>query len=148
MSSQIICAINLRVMNELANKSERLDTIAVVLSCICMLHCLALPIVLTAFPILNITTLSENVFHLLMMVVILPVSIFALTIGCRKHKDALTLTLGAIGLGTLMTTAFFGHDLFGLSGERIATSIGGLILAAAHIQNYRCCRQDNCTHDH
>ena len=45
-----------------SQQARMLDTIAVVLSGICMLHCLALPIVLTAFPILNIRTLSENVF--------------------------------------------------------------------------------------
>ena len=134
-------------MSQPATKRERLDTIAVVLSAICMLHCLALPVVLTVFPILNTAVLSENVFHLLMIVLILPVSTIALTIGCRRHRDSLTLFLGAVGLGILTITAFFGHHLFGLTGERIVTSIGGLVLAAAHLQNYRRCRQDKCTHD-
>ena len=60
----------------------------------------------------------------------------------------LTLVLGSVGLGILTITAIFGHDLLGLTGERIVTSIGGLILAAAHIQNYLCCRNDDCAHEH
>ncbi|MBT3623579.1 MAG: MerC domain-containing protein [Gammaproteobacteria bacterium] len=125
-----------------------MDAAAVVLSGVCLLHCLALPVALTVLPIVNVTLLDESTFHLIMMAVILPISIIALTIGCRQHKDKLTLVLGSVGLGILTITAIFGHELLGLTGERIVTSIGGLILAAAHIQNYLCCRNDNCAHEH
>lgn len=125
-----------------------MDAAAIVLSGVCMLHCLALPIALTILPIVNVTLLDESTFHLIMMVVILPISLIALTIGCRQHKDRLTLALGSAGLGILTIMAIFGHYLLGLTGERIVTSIGGLILAAAHIQNYLCCRNDNCEHEH
>ena len=125
-----------------------MDAAAVVLSVVCLLHCLALPVALTVLPIVNVTLLDESTFHLIMMAVILPISIIALTIGCRQHKDKLTLVLGSVGLGILTITAIFGHELLGLTGERIVTSIGGLILAAAHIQNYLCCRNDNCVHEH
>jgi hypothetical protein len=135
-------------MNPLDQNRTYLDMAAVVLSGICMLHCLALPLVLTILPIVNVSLLDETTFHTLMLVVILPVSLVALTIGCRKHKDLLTLVLGIAGLGILTFTAIFGHDFFGLSGERLVTSLGGVILAAAHIQNYRCCRRDDCKHDH
>jgi hypothetical protein len=129
-------------------KRRYMDTAAVVLSGVCMLHCLALPIALTILPIVNVSLLDESTFHLIMMAVILPISIIALSIGCRQHKDKLTLVLGSTGLALLTITALFGHDLLGLAGERIVTSIGGLILAAAHIQNYRCCRNDDCAHEH
>ena len=135
-------------MNQPANNQGHLDAIAVVLSGVCMLHCLALPLLLTISPILNVTLLSETVFHVLLLVFILPTSVIALTIGCQSHKDKITLVLGALGLSILTITAFFGHQLVGFTGERILTSFGGLILASAHIQNYRCCRRDNCNHDH
>ena len=131
------------------NRRRRyMDSAAVILSGVCVLHCLALPIALTILPIVNVTLLDESTFHLIMMAVILPISVIALSIGCRQHKDKLTLVLGSAGLMLLTITALFGHDLFGLAGERIVTSIGGLILAAAHIQNYRCCRNDDCAHEH
>ena len=125
-----------------------LDTTAVLLSGICLLHCLALPVLLTVLPIFNTQLLDEETFHLIMLVVILPVSVIALAIGCRQHKDRTTLILGTIGLGILTATAIFGHDWFGLTGERLVTSLGGLVLAAAHIQNYRCCRDHDCQHEH
>jgi len=135
--------------SQLNNRRRKyLDTAAVFLSGVCMLHCLALPIALTILPIVNVTLVDETTFHLLMVAVILPVSVIALSIGCRQHKDRLTLILGSVGLVILTLTAIFGHNLLGLTGERIVTSIGGLILAAAHIQNYRCCRNDDCAHEH
>lgn len=118
------------------------------LSSICMLHCLALPFILTLLPITQGAFLDEQLFHVLMLVLILPVSLIALTIGCSKHKDRLTMILGGIGLTILALTAFFGHDWLGITGERIVTSFGGLILAGAHIQNYRICRDNDCQHEH
>ncbi len=127
--------------------SNRLDGMAVILSGTCMLHCLVFPLLVTLFPIVQGSLLEEKYFHLIMLVFILPTSLIALTVGCRLHRDTLTIVLGAIGLTTLAITAFWGHELFGLSGERVVTTIGGLVLASAHIQNFRCCRHVDCQHD-
>ncbi len=132
--------------NSSYKKGTTLDGLAVIMSGTCMVHCLALPVLVTLFPIVQGSLLEEQYFHLIMLVLILPTSLVALTVGCRKHKDRLTMALGAIGLITLTFTALFGHEVFGLLGERIVTSIGGLILASAHIQNFRCCRKDSCEH--
>jgi hypothetical protein len=129
-------------------KRSALDKLAVILSGVCMLHCLTLPVLLTAAPITGGFWLEEQTFHLIMLAGILPISLIALTIGCRQHKDLATIVLGVLGLGILAFTAFFGHDLFGVTGERLVTSLGGLILACAHIQNYRICRHNDCQHDH
>jgi predicted branched-subunit amino acid permease len=127
--------------------SNRLDGMAVILSGTCMLHCLVLPLLVTLFPIVQGSLLEEKYFHLIMLVFILPTSLVALTVGCRRHRDTLTIVLGAIGLSTLAITAFWGHELFGLSGERVVTTLGGLVLASAHIQNFRCCRHVDCQHN-
>ena len=129
-------------------KASRLDGMAVVLSGTCMVHCFALPVLVTLFPILQGSLLEEQHFHLIMLLLILPTSLVALTIGCRKHKDQLTILLGATGLLVLSATALWGHELFGMLGERIVTTAGGFTLAFAHIQNYRCCKNDNCQHEH
>jgi len=131
----------------LDRKERFFDGLAIVLSGTCMLHCLALPILVTVFPIVQGSLLEEQYFHLIMLLLILPTSLIALTVGCRKHKDRLTIALGAMGLTVLTITALFGHDLFGLTGERITTSIGGVVLAAAHIRNYLSCRKVDCNHE-
>jgi len=134
-------------MNQKQNHRSILDGVAVFLSATCLLHCLALPILITLYPIAHSSILDEQTFHLVMLLLILPASLIALTIGCRTHKDVPTMVLGGIGLTVLTATALFGHDLVDIDGERLMTSIGGLVLAAAHIQNYRICRADHCDHD-
>lgn len=124
-----------------------LDGFAVILSAACMVHCLLLPLALTVFPMMQGTMVDEEQFHLIMLFFILPSSLIALTIGCRKHKDTLTLALGATGLIILALTALFGHDWFGFLGERIATTVAGVILAGAHFRNFRCCRAADCHHE-
>jgi len=125
----------------------RLDITAVALSGVCVLHCLALPVSLTMVPVLSVGFLDEAVFHAAMITIILPVSLIALTIGCLRHRDSLTLLLGGAGLTLLTLTAFFGHDWFGPVGERLAISAAGLTLASAHVRNYRRCRRVDCNHD-
>ena len=151
----LACVINAALMSDpiqnnhafAGKKTSNLDGLAVVLSGACMVHCLALPLLVTLFPIVQGSLLEEKYFHLIMLVLILPTSLIALTVGCRKHKDRTTIILGVVGLSTLTVTALFGHELFGLLGERVVTSLGGLTLAIAHIQNFRCCRRDDCQHD-
>ena len=128
-------------------KTRNLDGTAVVLSGTCIVHCLLLPMVVTLFPIVQGSLMEEQYFHLIMLVLILPVSLVALTVGCRRHRDPLTICLGATGLVALTVTALAGHELFSYFGERIATSISGLILVTAHIQNYRSCRKVDCQHE-
>jgi len=45
----------------------------------------------------------------------------------------------------LIAVAFFGHEWFGLTGEKIATSIGGLVVAVSHYFNYRACQSITCS---
>ena len=66
--------------------------------------------------------------------------------GGRKNKDLPTLALGASGLRLLSFTALFGYDVFGMPYERYVTILGGLVLASAHIQKYRCCQAERCEH--
>lgn len=135
-------------MTTSSDGNSRLDGLAVLLSGTCMLHCLALPLLVTLFPIVQGSLLEERHFHILMLFLILPTSTIALTVGCRKHKDKVTMILGAAGLVVLGVTAMFGHSLFGFSGERIITTLGGLLLASAHIRNFLKCRSVECDHDH
>jgi predicted branched-subunit amino acid permease len=133
---------------EPTHRERWLDGFAVLLSGTCMVHCLVLPLLVTVVPIMQGSSLlNEQAFHLIMLLFILPTSLIALTIGCRKHKDRLTMVLGGIGLSVLTFTALFGHEVFGLVGERYVTTGGGLILALAHIQNFRQCRSVDCQHD-
>lgn len=126
-------------------QAQRLmDRMAISASALCMLHCLLTPLLLVAVPVISTTLLADEAFHRLLVAFVLPTSLVALFLGCRRHKDRGVLVLGGLGLISLVLVALFGHDLLGETGERVATVISGAILAIGHLRNYRLCRQDGC----
>jgi hypothetical protein len=120
------------------------DRIAIAVSGVCVFHCLVAPFVLIMAPALAWVNDSEGVFHRVLLILILPTSVLALSLGCRRHRDRLTLMLGAGGLLQLGITGLWGHELFGELGERISTVIGSAFLVTSHLRNYRLCRRDEC----
>ncbi len=117
------------------------DKTAIGLSLLCTLHCLALPLAIVLLPSIAALPLADEVFHLWMVFAVIPISIYALTLGCKKHKHYRLLGLGAVGLGLLIVAAFVGHDLLGEFGEKTLTVIGASIIALGHFWNYRLCQE-------
>ncbi len=116
------------------------DKTAISLSLLCTIHCLALPLLAVLLPSIAALPLNDEIFHVWMIIAILPISAYALTMGCKNHKHYPVLMLGGIGLLTLCLVALFGHDLLGESLEKAFTVIGAAIIAASHIWNYRLCQ--------
>lgn len=123
----------------------KFDSLALVLSAVCLVHCLALPVALTLLPTLAAGLIDHAEFHKLMLLFVLPTSLLALGIGCHRHRRRDVVVLGGMGLTLLVFAALAVHDWSG-EWERYATVAGGLLLSAAHIQNFRACRRDRCDH--
>ena len=70
----------------------------------------------------------------------------ALGMGYWRHRHALVPALGVAGVFMLVVAAFGMHALGAESVERAVTVAGGLLLAAAHIQNYRLTRSSHACH--
>jgi len=114
-----------------------LDRFAVLLSLVCMIHCLAIPLLAALLPIVGGVLLPDREFHWVMLGLVLPASLWALMSGCRRHRRLRVAAIGSAGLGVLIAVALFGHALFGPAGERFATSAGSTLVAVAHFLNYR-----------
>jgi hypothetical protein len=142
------------VNDKVLTASTRLDKLAIVLSSVCLLHCLLAPLIFTLLPIIALNTLWEDLlFHKLMLWLVLPTSTVALLIGCRKHQDFKILGTGIMGMMMLLLIALVGHDLLSAWQEKLATSIAGITLAFSHLLNYRACQSqpcpdNNCTSKH
>ena len=74
------------------------DKAAIGLSLLCALHCLALPLFLSLFPALVAIGFQDERFHLLMLISVVPMSLFALTLGCRQHRSFYVLGTGGLGI--------------------------------------------------
>jgi hypothetical protein len=121
-----------------------LDCLAIALSGLCIVHCLLTPVALVLFPVLAATSVADEQFHRLLFGLVLPASLVALALGCRRHKDRLVLCLGMIGLVLLMLTALGGHAILGERGERWSTVLGGVTVALGHLRNHGLCRRHTC----
>jgi MerC mercury resistance protein len=118
-----------------SDSASLLDRAAIALSGLCVLHCLAIPIVLLALPFLG--QLAPDHFHLQMLVVVVPVSSIALGLGFRRHRRLPVLVAGTIGLMLLFVGGTWIHNEIGVVADRIATIAGSLFLASAHFYNSR-----------
>ncbi len=121
------------------------DKAAISLSLLCTIHCLVLPIVVVLVPSVGALPLADEAFHLWMLIAVMPISAFALMMGCRKHKRYHLLLIGGLGLFTLGMAAFWAHDSLGETWEKTLTVAGALIIVLGHVWNYRLCQdQDSC----
>ena len=119
--------------------SDLLDRIAIAMSGLCLLHCIAFPILLVMIPVIG--EFGSGHFHLQILVFVLPVSLVALGSGFLRHRNAAVLLAGALGLGLLLLGATWAHSTLGLMADRLATIAGSVVLALAHYANSRLGRQ-------
>ena len=126
--------------------SMLLDRASIGLSFICVLHCFATPILLAFAPSLLALPVADEKFHAVLIFLILPASIVALTLGCRRHGDMSVFYWGCSGLIVLLGTLLLGHNLLGDSGEKIMTVFGSGLVVVGHVLNFRSCRTSACQH--
>lgn len=127
-----------------AGFTSHLDKTGMVLSVLCMIHCLILPLFLTIFPLVSVAFLADDRFHRGLLLFILPTAVLALYSGCRRHRKHGILLLGVAGMGVLMLTAYLGQAALGTVMEKAATVSGGVMLVLAHLTNFRECRRLHC----
>jgi hypothetical protein len=118
-----------------------LDSAGVTLSGLCLLHCLTLPVLVAVLPFLG--KFGEGHFHVQILVVVLPVSIIAFTMGFRRHQGKSVVVWGGVGVLLLVYGGTIVHDSYGIIADRTVTVCGALILAAAHYFNNRYSRHRN-----
>lgn len=115
------------------------DKLAIGLSLLCAAHCLAFPLLMIWVPSIAALQLDGEAFHLWMLIAVIPTSVYALTMGCRKHKRYQLLFFGVVGLAFLVSAVLF-HEIIGESGEKWLTVIGAAIMAIGHFLNFRLCQ--------
>ena len=118
------------------------DRAAICFSSLCILHCLLLPVLLVAYPIGILVTLSDEMFHQIMVSVALPLRLVSLNVGYGHHKRNQLIVFGSVGLGMLMLPLVVPHELISETEETWLTVAGALIVCLAHVVNFRLCTAD------
>lgn len=117
--------------------SKYFDRVAILLSTICIVHCLAMPFVIALLPVTALAFGGDGHFHSLMLWLVVPTSILGFGLGVRVHRRAGIVVVGGLAVVGLAVTALWGHSLWQPSVE-VAVNVGAsVLLAAAHWRNFR-----------
>lgn len=109
------------------------DIIAAALSGLCVVHCLATPMLLALGSSgLLLGIFSSEWFHYLMLLPISVLLAWSLPGGWCVHQRKAPFALGLAGFLVLIAAMFAPHD-----AETALSVSGGLLLIAAHLYNRR-----------
>ena len=122
----------------------RVDGIAISLSFLCALHCLFVPSFVILAPSFLSIAFDNEFIHYLILILAIPVSVFALSIGFKFHKSLSMVFLGFLGISILLFAVLFGNNLLGETGEKALTLLGSVIVAFAHFRNLKVCKELDC----
>jgi hypothetical protein len=121
------------------------DRLAIGLSLMCVIHCLAITSLLSLLPSMVALPLDNEAFHRWMVVAVIPSSVYALTLGCKQHKRYRLLIWGSIGLILLVIAVVLGEERIAETGEKILTVLGAGFVAVGHWFNFRLCQKQKNT---
>ena len=130
------------------NTQVRADKLSISLSLVCMIHCLLMPSFLILTSGFLSLSIDNELIHKAFLIIVLPVSLYALITGYRNHKILSYFYLGTSGLWILIFAVFFGEGVLGEFAEKSLTLLGSLIVASSHYKNYKACKELDCScHD-
>ena len=132
------------LVEEIMKSSQSvMDRMAIGLSLMCTVHCFVTPVILALLPSFAVLQIDSEQFHLWILAAVLPTSLLALSLGCKKHKRKRYMACGVIGLSFMICAVLLGHEI----AEKALTLIGSAFIAVAHWFNYQQClkqNEDNC----
>ncbi len=116
------------------------DYAGIAASMLCLVHCVAAPLLVLAFPVLGLGG-HDHAFHdMLLAAVTLPV-LLALLPGYLAHRDPLVLPVGLAGLACFLAAVFFVGPRYGQGAETALAVASSVLLVGAHLRNHRGCKR-------
>lgn len=116
------------------------DKLGIAASVACAIHCAVLPLFFTSLPLFGINIIQSKAFEYLMIGLALAIGLYSLRHGLRRHHHRpAPLLLFVAGIVLLVVRELLpSHPLW-------ATLFAVCLIVAAHLLNYRYCRQaDHC----
>ena len=106
-------------MNIAQVKKQFSDKLSICLSLCCILHCIALPVIILMIPSFASLWINNEKVHVVLVLFAVPISLFAMAKSLRVHHNYKCISLAVIGL-SLLVGAIFMHDInFGSESSHI-----------------------------
>jgi len=116
------------------------DFVGIGLSLLCLVHCLAFPVLIAFAPAILRGLPGDDVTHRSLAVAIGFVGFLAFRSGYKVHRKRWVLAAFATGLLLVSIAAVLGEAVLTGYGEAAVTVCGGFVLVTAHLVNHSFCR--------
>lgn len=114
-----------------------LDRTGFLLSAGCAIHCAAMPFAAGFLSVVGAGFVASETTEVLMIAVAAVIGIRSLMGGCRHHRQFAPAVLMASGFGLMLTGRIIAAD--GSWFEVLAVVSGAVLIASAHMANWRLC---------
>jgi hypothetical protein len=119
---------------------SKADRVGMILSALCVAHCLLLPVLILFLPMMARYYISHPLVHYTLALLVVPVGLYAFINGYLEHRRPVVLFVGLLGIVLVGFTPIAVHQFLLPVSESLLMVLGGLILVWAHWQNRRFCR--------
>jgi len=123
---------------------HRLGKLSVIASAVCLIHCIALPLLLPILPLIGMSFLSSEKVEIWIMIGVLFAAGASLLIGFFKyHQKLFPVYLFAVSAVLMIYSRTLQHDM-----GHFVLAAGAIFMTMAHIANIRLCKTcPTCDHD-
>lgn len=117
--------------------SRFVDRFGATASFLCAIHCALLPVVFGVLPALGLAFLADHAFERAFVGFAIVLASLSLAVGWRQHGSLRALWFLAPGIALLVCGLVIDGDHASPTGHAILVSIGGTLVALAHLVNLR-----------
>lgn len=118
------------------------DRAGIVLSALCLIHCLGAPLAILYLPALGLLLVpAEDGVHAVLAMVVPITALLAFVPGYRRHRNPRILYAASAGVSAIVFAAFLLPEDADAAAETLITALGGVLLIAAHLRNHAFCRR-------
>ncbi len=121
------------------NLKLSLDALGIIASCICLIHCMILPLLVLALPIIGIPFLEADWTHKLLAFFVVMFALWSVLPSYFKHRNAYVLSNMISGLALVLFATFASEKLLGKTWEVPLISVGNAIVVLTHLRNRKLC---------
>ena len=111
-------------MNIAQAKKQFSDKLSICLSLCCILHCIALPVIILMIPSFASLWINNEKVHVILVLFAVPISLFAMAKSLRVHHNYKCISLAVIGLSFLVIAIFMHNINFGSESSHIGHGEG------------------------
>lgn len=115
---------------------ELVDTTGACLSFACAIHCLAMPLLIAVLPLIGLSFLVTERAELMLVIGAIGLAIGSVAWGIRHHRNWRAFLILVVALVFILTARTVVEGTF----EVIFHSVGGILLASAHLINRHLCK--------